>query len=298
MPRSADVLAFGAASGPAAAAPPAAPAPTPAPDATPASDATPGPTANPAPTPPVRITHSDRAGLMADLAARLAAGRGFALATLNLDHVVKLRAPGAEGAAFRAAYAAQTHVVADGNPIVWLHRLAGRRIALIPGSELVGPLCAAAAAAGAPVALLGSTEDALARGAARLEADHPGLRVALRIAPPMGFDPEGPGAEAALARLAETAQAGLCFLAFGAPKQERLAAFAAPRLPGWGFASVGAGIDFVAGDQRRAPPLVRRVAMEWAWRLALAPRRLAARYVACLAILPGLAARALAARRH
>ena len=30
--------------------------------------------------------------------------------------------------------------IADGNPIVWLHRLAGRQIHLVPGSELVEPL--------------------------------------------------------------------------------------------------------------------------------------------------------------
>ena len=242
----------------------------------------------------VAITHPDRAGLMADLEARLAAGEGFCLATLNLDHLVKLRSD----PAFRAAYAAHSHVVADGNPVVWLHQLAGRRIGLVPGSELVDPLCAAAARTGAPVALLGSTEDVLAASAERLTAAHPGLRVVARIAPPMGFDPEGAGAAAALAELEAAAPSGLCFLALGAPRQERLAAHAGPRLPGWGFASVGAGIDFVAGHQARAPAWVRRVAMEWAWRLGGAPRRLGARYAACFAVLPGLAARALAARRH
>ena len=42
------------------------------------------------------------------------ARQGFALATINLDHLVKLR----HSAPFRAAYAAQDLVVADGNPIV------------------------------------------------------------------------------------------------------------------------------------------------------------------------------------
>ncbi|MEO1363181.1 MAG: glycosyltransferase, partial [Pseudomonadota bacterium] len=51
---------------------------------------------------------------MQDIEVALQARAGFALATLNLDHIVKLR----RDAAFRAAYLAQTHVVADGNPIV------------------------------------------------------------------------------------------------------------------------------------------------------------------------------------
>ena len=253
-----------------------------------------------APAPPdrVAITHPTRAALMGDLEGRMRRGEGFALATLNLDHLVKLRAPGAEGDAFRRAYARQTHVVADGNPVVWLHRLAGRgAVRLVPGSELVGPLCAAAAATGTPVALVGSTEEALDAAAARLERAHPGLRIALRHAPPMGFDPEGPEAAAVLDRLRAAAPAGLCFLALGAPRQERFAAHALSRLSGWGFASVGAGIDFVAGGQRRAPPWVRRIALEWLWRLAGSPRRLLGRYASCFRILPGLALRALAARR-
>ena len=241
----------------------------------------------------IAITHSDEPALLAALAGRMARREGFTLATLNLDHLVKLRAD----ETFREAYAAHSHVVADGNPIVWLHRLAGRRIGLIPGSELVGPLCDAAAVADTPLALLGSTADVLDGVAERLERDHPGLRVAARIAPPMGFDPTGTGAQDAIGRLREAAPSGLCLLALGAPKQERFAAYAARHLAGWGFASIGAGLDFVVGHQTRAPAWVQRIAMEWAWRMAGNPRRLAARYAACFAILPGLAREAQAARR-
>lgn len=234
---------------------------------------------------PLRLVNvPTRAALLAEVEARFARGEGFALATLNLDHVVKLgRSP-----AFAAAYAAQDLVVADGNPIVWLSRLAGRQVDLVPGSELVAPLAALAARMAVPVALLGSTPAALAAAAAALERDHPGLAVVARIAPAMGFDPTGPAADACLDEL-RAAGARLCFLALGAPKQEILAARARGRLPGCGFASVGAGIDFVAGTQQRAPAWVRALAMEWLWRAAGNPRRLARRYADCFAVLPGLA---------
>jgi UDP-N-acetyl-D-mannosaminuronic acid transferase (WecB/TagA/CpsF family) len=55
-------------------------------------------------------------------------------------------------------------------------------------------------------------------------------------------------------------------------------------------------VDFVAGAQVRAPVWARRLAMEWLWRMASDPRRLFGRYLGCAAILPGLAARAGAAR--
>ena len=230
----------------------------------------------------IAVTHPDSAAVQAAVRARLAAGQGFALATINLDHLVKLR----HSAAFRRAYAAQDMVVADGNPIVWLSRLAGKPVALVPGSDLVLPLVRDCAAAGRGLALVGATEAALAAAETRLQAEVPGLRVVFRRAPPMGFDPEGPAAAALLTEVAASGT-GLCLIALGAPKQETFAARGRSLAPAVGFASIGAGLDFLAGTQVRAPRWVRRLALEWLWRALSSPRRLIPRYAACAAILPG-----------
>ncbi len=230
--------------------------------------------------------------LLADVKSCLKAGKGFAIATLNLDHVVKLR----RDPVFRAAYQAQSHVVADGNPIVWLSRLAGRsEVALVPGSELIAPVAALAARAGVPLAFLGSTEPVLRAAADRLVADHPGLQVAACLAPPYGFDPTGPAADAMLDQIAASG-ARICLLALGAPKQEVLAARGFARHPQLGFLSIGAGLDFIAGHQTRAPVWVRKIAMEWLWRMLSNPRRLARRYLDCALVLPSLAGQALKIR--
>lgn len=239
----------------------------------------------------IRVNMPDRAALLAEVGRRLTARQGFALATINLDHLVKLH----RDPSFRAAYAAQDLVVADGNPIVWLSRLARRPVALVPGSDLVVPLAQLAASTKTPVALLGSTDAALEAAAAHLTARVPGLTIACRLSPPMGFDPAGPQADAMLAQVASSG-AGLCFLALGAPKQELLAARGRSLAPQVGFASVGAGLDFLAGRQTRAPAWVRALALEWAWRMLSSPRRLVPRYAACAAILPGEVLRALALR--
>jgi exopolysaccharide biosynthesis WecB/TagA/CpsF family protein len=112
----------------------------------------------------------------------------------------------------------------------------------------------------------------------------------------MGFDPESNDARAMLTRL-QALGPGLCLIALGAPKQERLAALGRQMAPEVGFASVGAGVDFLAGTQRRAPRWVQAIAMEWLWRALSAPRRLIPRYVACAAILPGETLKALRQRR-
>lgn len=241
----------------------------------------------------VTVTVSDQDALLTDLARRFQMGQGFAVATLNLDHVVKL----SRDEVFLEAYRAQTHVTADGNPIVWLSRIAGQSVSLVPGSELIEPLVALAVEHKVPVALFGSTEATLNASAIELSERYPGLDVVLCRAPVMGFDPQGAETEAEIAAIAASG-ARLCFLALGAPKQEIFAARAHAVLPGIGFVSIGAGLDFIAGTQNRAPAWVQAIAAEWLWRLLGSPRRLAARYAGCLAALPGLTGKALRARRQ
>jgi N-acetylglucosaminyldiphosphoundecaprenol N-acetyl-beta-D-mannosaminyltransferase len=239
----------------------------------------------------ITITHPDAATALAEVKARLVAGLGFALATINLDHLVKLRA----GARFRAAYAQQDMVVADGNPIVWLSKLAGRPVSLVPGSDLVLPLVRVATAAGRPVVLLGSTQTALDGAAHALREQVPGVQIARTISPAFGFDPKGESAKAMLAEINSDGPC-LCLVALGAPKQEEFAALGRTLAPQAGFACVGAGVDFLSGHQHRAPAWARRFALEWLWRTLQSPKRMAPRYLACAAILPGQALHALRQR--
>ena len=239
----------------------------------------------------IAVNMPARKELMGEIRKRLINGAGFALATINLDHLVKLQ----NDAAFGDAYADHDFVVADGNPVVWLSRLAGKPVDLVPGSELVTPLAELAAETGVSVALFGSTQDALDDAATKLRDETPGLEISARLAPAFGFDPTGPEADAMIEALRKSG-ARLTFIALGAPKQEVFAAYARQKLPEMGFASIGAGLDFIAGRQQRAPAWMRRAALEWLWRVASNPKRLALRYLRCALILPQLALRAVSDR--
>lgn len=239
----------------------------------------------------ITVTHPDVQTTLTEVSTRLNEGRGFALATINLDHLVKLRS----NAAFRAAYARQDIVVADGNPIVWLSRLARKPVSLVPGSDLVLPLVKAARDANRPVILLGSTAAALEGAAHTLRDRVPGVNIARTIAPEWGFDPAGDAARAMLGTIRDDGPC-LVLVALGAPKQEVFAALGRDLAPQAGFASIGAGVDFLSGHQVRAPEWVRKLALEWLWRMAQSPKRLLPRYVACMAILPGQFVQALKQR--
>jgi exopolysaccharide biosynthesis WecB/TagA/CpsF family protein len=239
----------------------------------------------------IEVNIPTRALLFQILRERLAQRTGFALATLNLDHLTKLPVD----PVFLAAYRTHDLVVADGRPVVWMSQMAGKPLELMPGSDMILPLCRLCAELSRPIALIGSSDAALAGAAEALKAQVPGLEVGFTHAPPYGFDPEGAEADQILRDLAASG-AGLCFIALGAPKQEVFAARGRKIAPEVGFASIGAGLDFLSGHQVRAPRIMRALALEWLWRALQSPRRMIPRYAKCFAILPGLMIGALRQR--
>ena len=84
--------------------------------------------------------------------------------------------------------------------------------------------------------------------------------------------------ELALADSIRASGANLVLAAMGQPHQERWAARHVGAL-GCPIMCVGALLDFLAERVPRAPSLIRRMRLEWAYRLAQEPRRLAGRYL-------------------
>jgi N-acetylglucosaminyldiphosphoundecaprenol N-acetyl-beta-D-mannosaminyltransferase len=72
--------------------------------------------------------------------------------------------------------------------------------------------------------------------------------------------------------------ANLIWVSFGCPKQEHWIADNKHRLPPGVYFGIGAAFAFHAGEVRQAPPLIQRIGMEWAYRMAMEPRRLFKRY--------------------
>lgn len=230
----------------------------------------------------IAVNVPDWESLKATLIEKFASNRGFTLATLNMDHLVKLETD----QRFQRAYSEQDLVVADGNPIVWMSLLARRPVQLLPGSDLVYPLALLCAEQNVPIALIGSTEASLKKAANALKDSIPELKIVFRAAPTFGFNPTGNEADAILAA-AQKSGARFCFLALGAPKQEIFAAHGRKVAPRIGFVAIGAGLDFLSGEQHRAPLWMRKLALEWLWRLLSNPGRMMERYVKSFIVLPG-----------
>jgi len=124
-----------------------------------------------------------------------------------------------------------------------------------------------------------------------LHERYAGLTIAGIFAPPQGFDPLSEDGRRCIVTIGDSG-ADLCFVALGAPKQELFADRGKSLLPNISFVCIGAGLDFIAGAQMRAPHWMQRCGLEWLWRAASDPRRLLYRYLLCMGALPGILARA------
>lgn len=199
------------------------------------------------------------------------AGRGAYVCVANVHMVTLAR----RDAALAAAMEGAALVAADGMPLVWGLRGRGLAAERVAGPDLMPRLCALAAAAGIGVYLFGGSAETLAALRAVLPALAPGLRIAgaeaPRVAMPPAFDP---GAAERIRR----SGAGLVLVGLGCPKQELWMAAHTAAVPAV-MVGVGAAFDMLAGRLRRAPLWMRRAGLEWLYRLAAEPRRLARRYL-------------------
>lgn len=73
-------------------------------------------------------------------------------------------------------------------------------------------------------------------------------------------------------------QPDVVWIGLGTPKQDQFIDALQDRVPGV-YVAVGAAFDFVSGNKRRAPLLLRRMGLEWLHRLVTEPRRLWRRYL-------------------
>jgi N-acetylglucosaminyldiphosphoundecaprenol N-acetyl-beta-D-mannosaminyltransferase len=179
--------------------------------------------------------------------------------------------------AFRAVMNGADLVTADGMPLAWALRLLGVRGApRVYGPDLMLAVCACAERERIPVGLYGGTPAALAALEAVLACRFPALRVAYRASPP--FRPLTDAERAEARRAVAASGARILFVGLGCPKQERWMAEERGRTPAV-MLGVGAAFDFIAGAKEQAPPLLGRLGLEWAFRLAHEPRRLWRRYL-------------------
>jgi N-acetylglucosaminyldiphosphoundecaprenol N-acetyl-beta-D-mannosaminyltransferase len=197
--------------------------------------------------------------------------------TGNLDHLALLK----EDAEFRAIYSSAALVLADGMPIVWLSRLrpdTADLVERVAGSDLLFELCRASAWTGLKLFFLGGMPGAAEAAKLALEERFPGVRICGVYCPPKETF-ETPEEQAKIAELLRACNPDVLLVGLGAPKQEKWIARHKMQLSVPVSIGVGGSFEMAAGIVLRAPRLVQRTGMEWAWRLLQDPKRLYKRYI-------------------
>lgn len=169
-------------------------------------------------------------------------------------------------------------VTPDGLPLAWLLRLGGHQGSRqVCGPELMPALFVAGQDRGYRHFLYGATPETLGLLRQEMLRIAPDALIVGAHAPP--FRPMTPAEDADAIALINAHQPDIVWVGLSTPKQEMWMASHRDRLQAPVLIGVGAAFDFNAGLKRRAPRLLRRLGLEWAYRAAQEPRRLALRYL-------------------
>ena len=190
------------------------------------------------------------------------------IVTLNVDHLVNLRT----NKAFRLAYARAWTATIDSAPIIAYARARHLGVpARITGADLVPVLTKALPPTRRPffvtsTAIVGDkiVEILTSNG-------FPEDSVAYS-SPPFGFESNSQHSDDLLLAIKHHSTTDLIF-GLGSPKTELWIDSHRDQLGNLYAYGFGQGLDFLAGEARRAPIMMRRLGLEWVWRLLQEPGR-------------------------
>jgi len=168
--------------------------------------------------------------------------------------------------------------VPDGMPLVWVSHIAGERhVGRVYGPDLMLSFCELAARCGYTNYLLGGAPGQPEVLAERLAAQFPGLNIVGTHATPTR--PLPPAETDAVIGEIDRLNPDVVWVGMGTPFQERWVAGNRGRVTAPVMIGVGAAFDMHSGTVRQAPSWMKRIGLEWAFRLVQEPRRLWRRYV-------------------
>jgi N-acetylglucosaminyldiphosphoundecaprenol N-acetyl-beta-D-mannosaminyltransferase len=140
----------------------------------------------------------------------------------------------------------------------------------ITGSDFVWDLAGLAEKEGKSIYLLGASEGVAKKASEKLKEKYPNLKI---VGAESGGDVASSDNQNLLDKIS-SASPEILFVAFGQVKQEKWIAENLSKIPSVKIAiGIGGALDFIAGNAKRAPKIIRKIGLEWLWRLILEPWR-------------------------
>jgi len=161
----------------------------------------------------------------------------------------------------------------DGIGIILAAKLLGYpNCGRITGPTLILRLCDRGREQGLRHFFYGGGPGVAAALAERLTAHFPGLTVAGSHCPP--FHELSPEEDAEVLQQINSTKPDIVWVGLGSPKQEKWMAEHVDRIDATAMIGVGAAFDFHSGRAKWAPAWMRKMGIEWAYRLAHEPKRM------------------------
>ena len=178
---------------------------------------------------------------------------------------------------FREIVNSASMVTPDGMPLVWMQRLRGAKDAVqVRGPSLMPKLLAFAAENELTVGFHGGSESVLFEVQKRAAEEFPSLKIGYSHSPP--FREIADNEDAEMIEELNASATHIVFVGLGCPKQERWMAAHRDDTKAV-MIGVGAAFDFYAGRSTESPDWLRKLGLEWLFRLFSEPRRLWRRYL-------------------
>jgi N-acetylglucosaminyldiphosphoundecaprenol N-acetyl-beta-D-mannosaminyltransferase len=177
---------------------------------------------------------------------------------------------------FAAVLSTADLVTPDGMPLVWLMNLLGAwRQNRVAGMDILLALCHQVSARKISVFFVGSERETLDRMKVRLLQEFPYLQIVGME--PLPFRPLNPTEDADIVEKINRSGAGIVFVSLGCPKQEIWMNEHQGKIKTV-MLGLGGVFPVYAGLHKWAPLWVRKLGLEWLYRLLQEPRRLWKRY--------------------
>ncbi len=174
-----------------------------------------------------------------------------------------------------------TMVFPDGIAVLTAYRLQGMAVPeRVPGPSLFLRACEIGQQRGWRHFFYGGDTGVPEKLAGNLRRQFPDIQIVGAYSPP--FRPLTGAEERDIKQMIEDARPDLLWVALGGPKQEfwmakQLGALRVPVMLG-----VGAAFDFHSGNRPWAPPVIRKLGLEWAYRMVTGERRVFIRNAKCV----------------
>jgi N-acetylglucosaminyldiphosphoundecaprenol N-acetyl-beta-D-mannosaminyltransferase len=200
-------------------------------------------------------------------------GIGSWIVTLNVDIHRQLSKP--EYATLSDSISEQAIITADGFPVKYIARhLTGKRFERVTGASTMRLLVNLSVELDIPIVFAGGKYGDSTIAMQKVKANYPFAKV---CAVELSFGEPQELANEIIESI--DFRSFTLFLGVGALKSEEIIYMIRKRYPQSIFIGCGAGVSFFAGSLRRAPQIIRKLNLEWLYRLSKEPKRLFSRYV-------------------